>query len=146
MEQSEVIKRLRRFLLGVVAFIFGITVVELILLDHTEQALQWIPFVVSGAGVIAVAGAFISPGRTTMRILRWVMAAVALSSFVGVYYHFSGNLAFTMEINPSFSVADAIWPAMKGSYPLLAPGILFLAGILGLAVTYQHPLLTNKQE
>ena len=144
MNQSDILQRLRQFLLGVVAVIFIITPFELLLLGHTEELLQWVPFVVSAVGLITVGAAWFSPGRRTMTALRWVMVVVALSSFVGVYLHFSGNLAFTMEINPSFSVADAIWPAMKGSYPLLAPGILFLAGILGLAVTYRHPLLTEE--
>lgn len=141
MSEPNVSQQLRRFLLGVVAVTFLATVFELILLDHTEEPLQWIPFVVSGIGILAVVGAWVAPGLTTIRILRCIMAAVALSSLVGMYLHFSGNLAFTREINPSFTLSQSIWPAMKGSYPLLAPGILFLAGILGLAVTYQHPAL-----
>ena len=141
MSQADVAQRLRRFLLGVVAVTLVVTPFELILLEHTEETLQWIPFVVSGLGLLAVAGAWIRPSTTSLKILRWTMAAVALSSFVGMYLHFSGNLAFTLEINPSYSVTDALWPAMKGSYPLLAPGILTLAGILGMAVTYRHPEL-----
>lgn len=141
MQQDTALQQLRRFLLGVVAVIFLFTVFELILLDHTEEPLQWIPFIVSGLGFMAVIGAWVTPGLTTIKVLRWVMILVALSSLVGVYLHFSGNLAFTREINPSFTLSESLWPAMKGSYPLLAPGILFLAGILGLAVTYRHPVL-----
>lgn len=141
MAQSEVAQRLRRFLLGVVAVIFIVTVFELILLEHTEEMLQWIPFVASGVGLFSVAGVWYLPSRRSLKILRWTMSAIAITSFVGVYLHFSGNLAFALEINPSYSVSEAIWPAMKGSYPLLAPGILFLAGILALAATYRHPLL-----
>lgn len=141
MPRNTVVKQLRSFLLGVVAFIFIVTVLELILLDHTEEALQWIPFIVSGIGILTVFGAWIAPSQVAIRTLRWVMIGVVVTSFVGVYLHFTGNLAFTREINPSFTLSESIWPAMKGSYPLLAPGILFLAGILGLAVTYQHPAL-----
>lgn len=144
MSQRLVLQQLRRFLLGVVAVIFIVTVFELILLEHTEETLQWIPFIVSGIGLLATLGAWIAPSQAAIRTLRWVMVGVALSSFVGVYLHFSGNLAFTREINPSFTLSEAIWPAMKGSYPLLAPGILFLAGMLGLAATYQHPALEES--
>jgi hypothetical protein len=143
MSQSLVLQQLRRFLLGVVAVIFIVTVFELILLDHTEEALQWMPFIVSGVGLFVTLGAWIAPSQIVIRTLRWVMIGVALSSLVGVYLHFTGNLAFAREINPSFTLSEAIWPAMKGSYPLLAPGILFLAGILGLVATYQHPALEN---
>jgi hypothetical protein len=141
MSQSAVVQQLRRFLLGVVAVIFIVTVFELILLDHTEETLQWIPFIVSGIGLLATLGGWIAPSQIAIRFLRWVMIGVALASLVGIYLHFSGNLAFTREINPSFTLSESIWPAMKGSYPLLAPGILFLAGILGLAATYRHPAL-----
>lgn len=144
MSDQPTLQRLRRFLLGVVAVIFLITPFELVLLEHTEELLQWIPFVVSGMGLLAVAGVWFLPEKRTLIIFRWVMAAVALSSFVGMYLHFSGNLAFTREINPSFSFWESIWPAMKGSSPLLAPGILFLAGILGIAVTYKHPVFEKS--
>lgn len=143
MPEKNVLQQLRRFLLGVVAVIFLMTIFELILFDHTEEPLQWIPFLVSGAGLLSVFGAWIAPGQTSIRILRWIMIAVALSSFVGIYLHFNGNLVFTREINPSFSLYESIWPAMKGSYPLLAPGILFLAGVLGISVTYYHPALED---
>ncbi|TYP93686.1 hypothetical protein LX73_1395 [Fodinibius salinus] len=139
MSDQVTLQRLRLFLLGVVAFIFLITPFELVLLEHTEELFQWVPFVVSGLGLLAIAGAWFSPGKKSLRILRWVMLLVALTSIAGVYFHFSSNLSFTREINPSFSFWESIWPAMKGSSPLLASGILFLASILGLAATYKHP-------
>lgn len=143
MAEEKVTQRLRRFLLAVVAAIFAGSVFELILLEHYEETLQFIPFAVSGIGLIAVSIVWYAPGNRNLRILRWIMAGVALSSFVGMYLHFSGNLAFTREINPSYSLSEAIWPAMKGSYPLLAPGILFLAAVLGIASTYRHPKLED---
>lgn len=143
MAQREVTQQLRRFLLGVVAAILVITPFELVLLEHTEELLQWIPFVVSGLGLLAVGGVWFVPGTTSLKIFRWVMAAVALSSFAGVYLHFSNNLSFTREINPSFTLMESLWPAIKGSNPLLAPGIMFLAGVLGLGAIYRHPLLSE---
>jgi len=145
MNEPDITQQLRRFLLGVVAVTLVVTPFELILLEHTEELLQWIPFVVSGIGLLAVAGAWFSPGITSLKILRWVMVLLALTSFVGVYFHFSSNLSFVREINPSYGLMESIWPAMKGSHPLLAPGILFLAGILGLAATYRHPLLARNE-
>lgn len=141
MAERKVEQRLRRFLMATVAAIFIGSVFELILLEHYEKSLQLIPFIVSGIGLIAVGGAWFRPNSTTLQALRWVMMGVAITSLAGVYLHFSGNLAFTREINPSYTLAESIWPAMKGSYPLLAPGILFLAGALGIAATWRHPVL-----
>jgi len=143
MEQKDVTQWLRRFLLGVVAAILVVTPLELILLEHTEELLQWIPFVVSGLGLLAVGGVWFVPGSTSLKVFRWVMVIVALSSFAGVYLHFSSNLSFTREINPSFTLLDSLWPAIKGSNPLLAPGVMFLAGVLGLGAIYRHPLLSE---
>ena len=143
MEEKDVTQRLRRFLLGVVAAILVVTPLELILLEHTEEMLQWIPFVVSGLGLLAVGGVWFVPETTSLKVFRWVMVIVALSSFAGVYLHFSSNLSFTREINPSFTLMESLWPAFKGSNPLLAPGIMFLAGVLGLGAIYRHPLLNE---
>lgn len=141
MVQRTVEQRLRRFLLGVVAAIFFGSIFELILLEHYEETLQWVPLIVSSIGFLAVAGVWFSPNPMAIKVFKWVMAAVALTSIVGIALHFNGNFEFTREINPSYSFTESIWPAMKGSYPLLAPGILFLAGILGIAATYRHPAL-----
>jgi ABC-type proline/glycine betaine transport system permease subunit len=141
MGQDSTEQQLRRFFLGTAAAIFLITPAELILLEHTEELLQWIPFVVCGVGLIATFGVWFGTTHRTLQVFRWIMAAVVLSSFVGMWLHFSRNLAFTREINPSYSLMEALWPAIKGSYPLLAPGVLLLAGVLGIAATYRHPLL-----
>lgn len=143
MTDQVILQRLRRFLLGVVAFICVGTIFELLLLDHTEETLQWIPFIFSAIGIVSVSAVWVAPKTGSVKILRWVMVGMAAASLLGMYLHFSGNLAFTREINPSFSLMESILPAMKGSYPLLAPGILFLAGMLGAAATYKHPALED---
>jgi len=144
MPDVSVEQRLRRFLLGVTVAIFIGAIFELVLVDHTEETLQWLPFVFSGIGLLAVGEVCFSPRRFTLMALRWVMISIAIGSLYGVYLHFSGNLAFTREINPSFTFWDSIWPAMKGASPLLAPGVYFLAAVLAIAATYKHPSLSVK--
>ncbi|PAU94698.1 hypothetical protein CK503_04285 [Aliifodinibius salipaludis] len=141
MTNEAILQRLRRFLFGVVAFTLIGIVVELILLEHTEETLQWIPFIASIVGGISVATAWLKPNGITLKAFRWIMVGMIVISFLGVYFHFQGNLDFIREINPSYSLSESIWPAIKGSYPLLAPGVFFLVGILGSAATYKHPKL-----
>lgn len=143
MQSASVEQRLRRFLLAVTAAIFIGSVFELILIGHYQETLQWTPFLVSAVGFITIAGVWFAPGRTMLLVLRWVMVLTILASLLGMWLHFSGNLTFTREINPSFTLSESIWPAMKGSYPLLAPGILLVAGVLGFATTWRHPVLKN---
>lgn len=141
MKQEQIVKQLRRFLTATVAAIFLGSIVELILLEHYEETLQWIPFITSGLGLIAVITIKLYLNKKTVRFFQSVMALTAVVSLVGIWLHFQSNLSFIQEINPSFTLLESIWPALKGSHPLLAPGILFLGGILGLAATYKHPIL-----
>lgn len=143
MTSRSVEQRLRRFLLAVTASIFIGSIFELILIGHTEETLQWIPFVLSAVGLFAVAAVWFSPKRKTLLFLRLMMVIAILVSFVGMYLHFESNWAFTREINPSYTISESIWPALTGAHPLLAPGILLLAGVLGLGAAWKHPNIEN---
>jgi hypothetical protein len=131
--------------MGVAAFIFVGNVAELYLLDHYEQTQQWIPIILSTVGFLVLIAAWRNPGHKMLVSLRWLMGLTALASLYGMYLHFSGNYSFEQEINPSFTAVEAIWPAIKGSNPLLAPGILFLGAILAMAGTYKHPALQDSK-
>lgn len=143
MTSRSVEQRLRRFLLAVTAAIFIGSIFELILLGHTEETLQWIPFIVSIFGLSAIAVVWLSPNRKSLLFLRVIMVIAILVSFVGMYFHFESNWAFTREINPSYTASESIWPALTGAHPLLAPGILLLAGVLGLGAAWKHPNQKN---
>lgn len=119
------------------------TVVELVLVGHTEDFWQWVPFGLCGLGAAALLLALRWPGRTSLRILRGVMALLALGSVLGVYQHVSHNLAFALEIHPNAHWQAVFWEALGGASPLMAPGILALIALLGFAATWHHPLLDH---
>lgn len=129
--------------MGVAGFILLGTPVELLLVEHTEEFLQWIPFILSGIGLVALGWAWRFPGHTSLRTLRWTMLPIALGSLYGVYEHFIANYAFSAEIHPAYSMMENIWEALKGASPMMAPGILLLAALLAYASTYKHPALKN---
>lgn len=141
MSKHPVEQQFRHFLIWVVGFIFIGTVLELILLEHYSKTLQYIPYILSGLGIASLIAARVKPNRTTLLTLRWVMVIVATGSLLGIYFHFTANLEFAREINPTYTFTEAVWPALKGGNPFLAPGILLLAAALGIAITYKHPLL-----
>lgn len=143
MQSTSIEQRLRRFLLAVAGAIFIGSVFELILVDHTEETAQWIPFIISLIGVMAIFPAWIGPGPRTLKALRLMMIVTMAGSLLGVWLHFHSNLEFTREINPSFTLAQSIWPALKGSHPLMAPGVYFLAGVLGYGATWKHRALRD---
>lgn len=144
MSSADILFRLRRFLLALSILLLGGTVVELLLVKHWGDVLQFIPFVLCGLGSIASFLALIRPRRATLLALRVCMGLVVCGSLFGIYEHFSNNIAFQQEIKPNAPLSDVLVNAVAGGNPLLAPGTLAVAAVLALAATYYHPALGTK--
>jgi uncharacterized membrane protein len=117
------------------------TLVELAVIQHWDEPLQLTPFVLSVIGLAGVAWVWFRPGRTELLALRAVMALLVLGSFVGVFVHVRGNIEIFTETHANASAMAVIEAALGGRNPLVAPGMLALAGILAVATTYYHPAL-----
>jgi hypothetical protein len=144
MDTTIIAQRLRTFLLALAGSMCAGTIIELLLAEHTESPTQFIPFVLCGLGLAAVAAALLRPSRSTLLALRAVMALLLAGSLLGVYEHFEGNLEFVQEIRPAATFA-AVWlEVLKGAAPLLAPGILAVVALIAIASTYYHPALARS--
>ncbi len=146
MSPADVLARLRRFLLAFSVLLLGGSLVELFLVEHTEDAVQLIPFALCGLGALAALAALFRPRRATLLWLRASMLLVVAGSLFGVYQHVSHNLAFQQEVNPSATTGELARGALGGANPLLAPGILAAAAVLALAATYRHESLERVRE
>ena len=142
MSPTDILGRLRRFLLALSILLFCGTVVELLLVNHKEDFVQLIPFGLCGIGVITALVVLLRPKRTTVLALRVSMILVVCGSFFGIYEHLTNNIAFQREIKPNAPMADVLMSAIAGGNPLLAPGTLAIAAVLALAATYYHPALS----
>jgi hypothetical protein len=132
---------LRRLLLALAMFgMLGLTV-DLFLLEHTESATQWIPFGVLAAGVASGAAVAVRPTRALLRVFQGVMALAVAAGLLGLYLHYSGNVEFELESDPSLGGLELFWLAVRGATPALAPAALAQAGLLGLLYTFRHPAL-----
>jgi hypothetical protein len=138
MTTAEVLRRLRLFLLVLSSLLFIGTLVELWLVNHTEDAIQWLAFVLAGLGLIATLSVLVRRGRKTVLVLRACMLVVVLGSLFGIYEHVSNNIAFEREIHPNATFSQVVWKGLSGANPLLAPGTLAVAGLLALASTYKY--------
>ncbi len=119
---------------------------ELWLEEHTRNVIQGIPFFLCGLGIAAILLAMTRTQRWTLQILRIAMILVCAGSLFGIYQHFQHNLGFELGMRPNAVVSDVLIPALRGASPMLAPGNLALAGILGIAGTYRHPKLSKNDE
>ena len=143
---------LRRSLIGLASIAAAGTGLELVLLRHWDNALEWIPFValvVLGVAVVVLAA---RPGRRAVRFVRALAVLVAIVGAIGVFIHVRSNY----EAAPlDFRYTDS-WPTTAepirwllaatdtvGPSPTLAPAAITFAAIALLAATLRHPALTE---
>jgi len=135
----------RVLILGLILLTTLGLIVELALLGHTEDRIQWIPFVSLGVGFLAALSFAVWPGVGTLRLLRLVMGGCLAAGLAGLYFHYRGNVEFELEMYPSRAGLQLFWEAITGATPALAPGALAQLGLLGLAFTYRHPVVVMAQ-
>lgn len=132
---------IRRLLLALVLVGCAGLAAELLLLEHTESATQWLPLLTIAATFVSALSMLARPGGATIRVFRGVMVLAVLIGGLGVYLHYDGNTEFELEMDPTVRGLGLVWSALHGATPALAPGALVQLGLLGLIATYRHPLL-----
>lgn len=146
MNAAEVLVQLRRLLLVLSVLLFCGALIELWLVGHTADKIQWLAFVLAGLGAIGALVLLITSTRATVLVVRICMAVIVLGSLFGIYEHVTGNVAFAREIQPDLPIRDAVWKGLQGANPLLAPGILAMAAVLTLSATYRHEVTSSNEQ
>ena len=136
---------LRRLLFALV--ILGIVglLAELVLLEHTESATQWIPIGVLGGGLIAAIALGLRPSRGTVRGFQLLMVLFVVAGVLGLILHYRSNVEFELEMDATIAGWGLVWRSLRGATPSLAPGAMAQLGLLGLILTYRHPALHSAQ-
>jgi len=116
------------------------TGLDLVLLDHYEDAWQWPPLALMVVGLLIVAWIAARRSRAAIRALRWTMWLFVLAGVAGLMLHYNGNREFQKELDPALSG----WPLFvkvitAKAPPAMAPASMIQLGLLGLLVTYKHP-------
>jgi hypothetical protein len=122
------------------------TGVELLLLKHTEDWWQWVPIVLFGLGIAALAWAAARPSRASVKAFEFVMVVFLASGVLGTIQHFSGNVRDASESNPSLAGTELYFEALMGTTPALAPGAMIQLGLVGLLFTFRHPVLRGEKD
>ena len=117
------------------------TIVELVLLKHTDGAWQLFPLVLGVLTLLVLAWFGVSRSAASLRILQGIMLVMLLSGGIGVVQHFRGNVTYASESNPSLSGRELYLEAIRGSTPTLAPGVMAQLALIGLAFAFRHPRL-----
>jgi hypothetical protein len=137
--------RLRRAMLALaVAGAVG-ALVELVLTQHTEGVMQWVPFGLSILALGLLAWLHLRPTWASVLSVRRGMPLLLLGSLIGMWQHFEGNLALEAEVKPQITGLARAWNALFGANPLLAPGLLAMVGLLAMAATIAHPASVREE-
>ena len=131
------LKRLRRFLTGVVMVGVVGMAAELLLIGHTDGWYQFVPVVLLTAMAVALAWRLARPRRLTVWVVRTLMVSSVASGVAGVVLHYRGNEAFELEMYPTLSGTALVFETITGATPVLAPGSMALLGLVGLAAMYR---------
>jgi hypothetical protein len=133
----------RFLLLTLVAGIAGMGL-ELLFIGHVEDRLQLVPVVLLAGGLVAAAWQAVWPSRTSVLIVRGLMALFVVSGLLGVGLHYRGNHEFEREMYPSMAGIELVRKTLTGATPVLAPGSMALLGLVGLAAV--HGLSPGQQD
>jgi hypothetical protein len=120
---------------------------ELLLTDHTEDLLQWIPLILIAMALIVLGWHAADRRALSLRVFRGTMFLFIISGVAGVLLHYRGKAEFQLEMDPSLEGTALFRKAIRTkSPPALAPGVMIQFGLLGLAYTYRHPALGDSNE
>ena len=145
--ETSLLANVRKILLAILALGMIGSLTELILLKHSEDVFQWVPLVLLGLGLAALAWHGLSGSALSARLLHWLMYGFVGAGAAGIYFHFQGSAEFKLESQPNLAGMALFWEAIRAKAPpLLAPGSMVQLGLLGLAYTYKLPVLQQLNE
>jgi hypothetical protein len=131
------IEALRDWILAILALGLAGTVIELVLLGHYEQPLQFVPVVLILASAAALAWHVMRRDSASLHAVMIIMALFVLAGFVGFLAHFYGSAEFQLDLDRSMSTWDLLLKVLRAKAPpLLAPGMMMQLGLLGLAYVF----------
>lgn len=114
--------------------------IELFLLEHTEDPWQWVPIVIGGVSVLVLGWFAVTRRPGALQVFRALMVLSIVGGLTGVLLHYRGNVEFELEMYPDLSGLKLFKDAMMGATPALAPGVMIQIGLIGLAWTIRHPV------
>ena len=133
---------IRRCLLAVLTLGLVGTGIELVLLEHNETTVQFVPLASIGLALAVLIWHSVSGDALSIRALQATMVLFLMAGIAGAGFHFSGGAEFQLEIDPSQSRWDILRKVIRAKVPpVLAPGLMVQLGLVGLVYAYRHPAL-----
>ena len=144
MTSQDAIPILRRGILALLALGAMGVITELVLLEHYEEPVQFVPLALLALTLATILWHWIDGGRRSLRAFQVVMLLMVVAGTVGIGLHLRENVATELDLNPGSSGLAFWFEVVRGDLPTLAPGTLVQFGLLGLLYAYRHPALNGR--
>jgi hypothetical protein len=129
--EGRTLARLRRWVMVLLVVGLVATEIELILIDHYEDAWQLAPIAAIGLALVLLAWHGLASSRASIQSIRGVMILLVVTGVAGIVLHFRGNMEFQLEMDPSQTSWVLFSKVMRAKAPpALAPALLSQLGIL----------------
>ena len=110
--------------------------VELLLIGHYEDVLQWTPLAIMALSLVLLSWHARTPTAGVTRALTIAMMLLIAAAGLGVVFHYQGAREFQREVDPSLSGFSLFWKTIRAKAPpALAPMALAGLGLAGFAYT-----------
>lgn len=122
--------------------VFGLlgTGTELVLIQHYEDWLQFVPLVCLVAALVMAGWHVVTQSARSVRALQATMALFVVAGAVGAGLHYRGGAEFQREMDPSQTRWQVFKKVMRAKAPpVLASGIMVQLGLVGIIYAYRHP-------
>jgi hypothetical protein len=137
---------LRGWILGILLIGLLGTVTELVLLEHYEEPLQFVPLVLIAAALPTLWWEFSRHDLASRRAMQIVMALFVVAGFLGFAAHFHGSAEYQLELNPEMDTWELLQKILRAKAPpLLAPGMMLQLGLLGLAYVFSDSRFSKER-
>ena len=112
-EKVRTVSIIRAMLLAI--FILGSvgSGAELLLLNHIESLVQWIPLVLILLSFLVFGWHAVRRSPASTRTIQGVMIAFVAAGLAGFYFHYQGSTEFKLESNPSLAGWRLFWEAIR---------------------------------
>ena len=142
---GDTVGTLRTALLATLLFGSAGALLELLLIQHDEDAWQYIPLVLIGLSFLVAGWHIARQDAASVRALQLTMVLFIGAGMLGVLLHFNGAAEFQIEIDPSQDRWSLLGKVLRAKAPpVLAPGLMIQLGLLGLIYSFRHPALARR--
>ena len=141
METLQIVRRI--LLMTLIGSMIGVEI-ELFLLDHLKPVMQLVPVLLMAFGLAVIGWYGITRNPASMKVFQATMGVCIATGVLGIFVHLGFSATEAAKKDKTLQGFPLIRAALTGIAPPFAPAALIEIGLVGLAYTFRHPVIADK--